>query len=116
METKNARIESTHLGMEDHGFFTFYLMLDYGGSGQGAGGYCLDIWNDDENSKGDANQLAKSFLIIKEIMKTVGVEKWEDLKGKHIRVKAEHAKVYEIGHFLKDKWLNFEDFFKDLQK
>ena len=33
----NAKITSTHLGQEDHGIFTAWLQLDYGGSGQGFG-------------------------------------------------------------------------------
>lgn len=38
-ETKNARIESTMLGREDHGILTFMLHLSYGGSGHG--GSCV---------------------------------------------------------------------------
>jgi hypothetical protein len=37
-------------------------------------------------------------------MKVVGVDKWENLKGKAVRVKSDHSKVYAIGHYLKDKW------------
>ena len=41
-EIKNAIITGTYLGIEDHGILTFWLYLDYGGSGQGFGGYQLD--------------------------------------------------------------------------
>jgi hypothetical protein len=37
-----AKIRAVRLGWEDHGIFTCMVDLDYGGSGQGAGGYCLD--------------------------------------------------------------------------
>lgn len=37
-----AKIRNVKLGWEDHGIFTCQLDLDYGGSGQGAGGFCLD--------------------------------------------------------------------------
>lgn len=37
-----AKIRTVRLGWEDHGIFTCQLDLDYGTSGQGAGGYCLD--------------------------------------------------------------------------
>lgn len=37
-----AKIRSVRLGWEDHGIFTCALDLDYGSSGQGAGGYALD--------------------------------------------------------------------------
>ena len=40
-EIKNAIITGTYLGIEDHGILTFWLYLDYGGSGQGFGGYQL---------------------------------------------------------------------------
>ena len=33
MEIKNAKIESTMLGTEDHGIMTCYLYLDYGDKG-----------------------------------------------------------------------------------
>jgi hypothetical protein len=42
IETKNAQIVDTMLGTEDHGIFSFSLNLDYGNSGQNAGGYALD--------------------------------------------------------------------------
>ena len=41
METKNAVIESVRLTTDDHGCLSAWLMLDYGGSGQGFGGYAL---------------------------------------------------------------------------
>jgi len=99
METKNARIESTMLGKEDHGMFTFYLHLDYGGSGQGAGGYCLS----------DKNGYV-SLKIIGKILEIVGVETWEELVGKPIRVRCTNMKVYAIGNLLKDEWLDFTEF------
>ena len=95
IEIINAKIESTFLGFEDHGLFTFYLNLAYGGSGgQSAGGYFI---------------VGKFYSLIPKILKIVGVEKWEDLPGKHIRVRAEHGKVHEIGNVLEDKWLNFKE-------
>lgn len=114
METKNAVIESTMLGVEDHGIMSFYLYLDYGGSGQGAGGYCLDTAVKNMLGNFDHREgTAKGMNLIMKILDVVGVEKWEDLKGKHIRVKADDGKVYEIGNFLKEKWFNFGTFFKE---
>lgn len=113
VEEKNAIIESTMLGIESHGMMSFYLYLDYGDSSmQGAGGYCLDMPVKD--SEGDFLKRVGTAVgtdLIMEILRVVGVDKWEDLKGEHIRVKSNHCKVEEIGNFLKDEWLNFEEFF-----
>ena len=38
-EIRNAVIQSTMLGYEDHGILTCFLHLDYSGAGQGFGGY-----------------------------------------------------------------------------
>jgi hypothetical protein len=108
METKNAVIESTMLGYESHGLLTFMLHLDYGGSGQGAGGYRLDRY---DKEKQKTLGTAIGLGAIAEVLKVVGVDKWEDLQGSHIRAKCSHSKVYAIGHLLEDKWLNFEEFF-----
>lgn len=93
MEIVNAKIESTNLGFEGHGVFSFMLHLDYGGGGQGFGGYALG---------GEyTNQ------VIKGILKTLDVENWEDLPGTFVRVKREQrGKIHEIGHLLDDKWFN----------
>lgn len=111
VETKNAKITGTMLGWEDHGILSFMLYLDYGSGGcQGAGGYCLDDYCKHKDKRIGT---ASGLNLIMRIMKIVGVEKWEDLKGKHIRAKAEHCRVHAIGNLLKDDWLDFEQFFKD---
>ncbi len=70
-----GKIESTMLGFEDHGIMSFWLTLDFGGSGQGFGGYCL----------------GGTFThdVLTGILEAVGVEKWEDLKGKPVWVRRE---------------------------
>lgn len=110
VETKNARITSTTLGYEDHGILTCMLMLDYGDCGaQGFGGYGLDSYVKDRETR-VGTEYGMQFII--EILNTVGVEKWEDLVGKHIRVKADWGKVHAIGNVLSDKWFNPEEFWE----
>lgn len=115
IETKNAKIESTMLGVEDHGIMSFMLMLDYGGGSiQGAGGYALDTPLKDNNGKFIKRVGgAPGMTLIMRILEVVGVDKWEDLKGEHIRVKAEFTSIHAIGNLLKDDWLDFKEFFKD---
>ena len=100
IEEKNAKITHTFLGVEDHGHFTFFLHLDYGNSSQGAGGYILTD---------------RTFGIIKRILHLVGVEKWEELPGKHIKVKADDGKVFAIQNILGGEWLDFGEYFKRRQ-
>lgn len=95
IETKNAVIEKTMLGYEDHGIFTYMLTLDYGGSGQGFGGICMG------GNYTDAH--------IQKILKTLKLEKWEDLRGTKIRAKSSYGKVHSIGHFLEDRWFTPEE-------
>ncbi len=98
MEEKNAKIDHTFLGIEDHGTFTFFLILDYGDGGcQGVGGYAL---------------CEKTFKVIEKILKLVGVDEWEKLPGKHIRVKYDHDRVYAIQNYLGGEWFDFGEYFK----
>lgn len=112
IEIKNALIDGTMLGWEDHGILTFSIGLDYGDSGhQGAGLYALDEVEKDAKGKFvRRNGSAAGMQLIAELMRVVGVSKWEDLKGEHVRVKADYSKVYAIGHLLKNDWLDFESF------
>jgi len=113
MEIKNAIIKDTFLGVEDHGFFTFILHLDYGGSGQAAGLFLLDSTH--EKYKLTTTGLFVTPLL-REIFNISGVDCWEDLKGKHIRVKSDNEKVVSIGHVLNDKWINFREFINEYKR
>ena len=107
-EEKNAVIKSTSLGYEDHGIMTFFLHLDYGGGGQGFGGYGLDKPNDGDRPP---YRLGTAFGLeaIMRVLDVVGVSEWEKLPGKSVRVRACHDKVKELGHYLKEEWLNMEE-------
>jgi hypothetical protein len=89
---KNAIIRSTNLGYEGHGIMTANLHLDYGGGGQAFGGYDM------------GGNFGMEF--IKNVIDTVGVQNWEELPGKHIRVEAEHTLVSKIGNIIEDKWFD----------
>ena len=113
MILENAQIESTALEIEDHGIFTFMIHVDYGNSAQGIGGYALD--GHDENLPYRPGHI-KSIPFIRGFMEVVGVYKWEDLKGKYLRVIKEddsfNAKVIGIQNITSDKKLIFKEFWE----
>jgi len=97
---RNAVIESVKLTNEDHGLLSAWLFLDYGGSGQGFGGYCLYLPKSFTHHK--LESVAGHFIW--RVMEIAGVSEWNQLPGKTIRVKASHSGVEGIGHIVKDDW------------
>lgn len=114
-EFKNALISNVSISMEDHGILTFYLMFEGDGWATNWGGYAL----------GKGYLGAKEFKgsdvgieCLMRIMDTVGVHRWEDLKGKYVRVVGANCGdiVNEIGNITQDKWFNIKEFFSSRDK
>lgn len=105
-DIRNAKITKTQLGIAhtDHGILSFYIMLDYGGAGQGFGGWCLDT-----NNPGHVGEpyrlptiLGTSLLLA--IDRVFHVD-WEGLPGQPCRAYSPTGdKLHALGHFLKDDW------------
>lgn len=110
-ETKNAVIESASITNDDHGLLSAWLHLDYGGSGQGFGGYALYLPTAFRHH-GGPNYCGH---FIWRVLEVAGVSKWDQLKGKTIRVRCEHSKVHAIGHIVKDDWFNPSEDFDAMQ-
>ena len=111
---ENALIEKVDLSMADHGCLTLAMTLQGDGWGVTYGGYCLGkgyLGADDDFFSGSAAGM--EYLM--RIMDTVGVERFQDLKGKYVRVatKGWGGQVKIIGNILKDKWFDAETFFID---
>ena len=111
---ENALITKVDLSMADHGCLTLAMTLDGGGWGVVYGGYCLGkgyLGADDDFFDGSAAGM--EYLM--RIMDTVGVERFQDLKGKYVRVatKGWGGSVKIIGNILKEQWFDAETFFTD---
>ena len=110
MEIRNAKITSTMFGREDHGIMTFMIFVEFGACGCGLGGYAIDQYDRPSKSRMFS---AKGLEAISKILETVGVEKWEDLPGKYIRIKENGlgSTIDEIGNLMEEKWFNLREFF-----
>ena len=111
---ENALITSVDLSMADYGCLTLSMTLEGAGWGVVYGGYCLGkgyLGADDDFFDGSAAGM--EYLM--RIMDTVGVEKFQDLKGKYVRVatKGWGDSVKIIGNVLKDQWFDAATFFID---
>jgi len=111
-EILNAKITSVSLSMEDHGCLTFWVTLTGGGWGVSIGGYAIGhgyLGADTFEGCGDGLEA------MMRIMNVVGVERWEDLKDKYVRVKSEGLgnQIHTIGNVLKDEWFDLKEFFED---
>lgn len=111
-ELHPGKIESTMLGTEDHGIFTFCLNVNYGGSAQGVGLMCLDKPVERYSSERIGTAYGHDLII--RVLKTVGVDDWEQLKGKSLYV----IKDEETGHYMAygiaswpdaSRWLIFKE-------
>lgn len=114
---ENALITNVDLSMADHGCLTLAMTLEGGGWGVVYGGYCLGKgYLDADDDFFDGSAAGMEYLI--RIMDTVGVEKFQDLKGKYVRVanKGWGSSVKIIGNIIKDKWFDAETFFADKEE
>ena len=82
---ENALITNVDLSMADHGCLTLVMTLEGSGWGVVYGGYCLGKgYLDASDDFFDGSAAGMEYLL--RIMDTVGVEKFQDLKGKYVRV------------------------------
>lgn len=79
-------IRSTRLGYQDHGILTADLTVEWPGGGVSVGGFVLDEPKDREARDYTRRGTAFGLDHIIRLIETVGVEKWEDLKGQQVVV------------------------------
>ncbi len=94
----NGQITETALGYDKNGVLTSYFSIKGDGWDGGFGLFPLEG--------------AKGLAAIEELLKTLDVGRWENLKGQFIRVVVFNNKLVKIGNLIQDKWFSFEEFFK----
>ncbi len=107
MIEQNAIITETYITNEDHGVLSAWIMLDYGGSGQGFGGYALYLPEGFKHRDDDQPRDCTGIFIWR-VMQIAGVSRWNELRGKSIRVRleSEFGLIKAIGHIIKDDWFD----------
>jgi hypothetical protein len=109
-ETVNAKITNTMLGVEDHGILTFYVTLEWRGGTQSLGGFALDQYNGEDK---DRLGFGAGLTAIRKILETVGVERWEQLKGQLVRAKIGTLGSWDqpiIGNIMDERWFDLKAF------
>ena len=99
-KAENCRIRSTNLGLENHNIMSLDLNLEGDGWGASFGGYRMDG--------------AYGMACLQELLETLEVGKYEDLKGMYVRSISEGlgGRCLAIGHLIKDRWFSFKHFFE----
>lgn len=112
-EILNGKITATRLTMEDYASLVGTLTIE--GAGWGVNYGCTKL--------GHGYLGADEFIgsaygteAIMRLMDTVGVAKWEDLKGKYVRVKFENSLATEIGNITENKWFSYKKLYEEKYK
>jgi hypothetical protein len=96
-DMENCRITATHFGTEDRGLMTFVLTLGGPSWSQGFGG--LNLGKD-----------VHWPAAIAALLDVVGVDAWEKLPGKLVRVRrGVGPEEMAIGHIIEDRWISLGD-------
>lgn len=115
MEIVNVKITSVSITMADHGCLTFWVTVEGGGFAVSIGGYAI---GHGYLGASEFNGSGLGIEAMMRIMDVVGVDTWEDLKGKYIRIESNGwgGTVKKIGHITDDKWFDIDEFFKSKQR
>jgi hypothetical protein len=111
METLNAQINTSRLGFIRNGIFSFCLTLTIqGGGALNIGGYVMDSYD-----KGKEKRIGTAYgmNLVMRILEVVGVNTWEELEGKYIRIVRLGDSVTKIGNLIKEEWIDFDTFGKE---
>lgn len=110
----NAVIKEAVITTSNYGVLDCWLMLTYGTTSQGFGGWVLYVPKAFTHHK--LESVAGHHIF--RCMEIAGVEKWSDIVGKTIRVKkngGEWGTIAAIGHIVSDDWYCPADDFAKLK-
>jgi len=110
-EIQNAKITKADLSMADHGVLTLELVLEGRGWGCVFGGYVLGYgYLDSKTFEGTP----KGIEEIMRIMDVVGVDRFNEMVGKYVRVEVDGwgSTIKKIGNIISDKWFDYNNFYK----
>lgn len=100
METRNAIIERAVIKNDDRVGLTAILNLNYGGLCQNFGYFCLY-----QPNAGVRTVNAMGHFIYR-VLEVAGVNSWDELAGKAVRVVCDAEHIEKIGHIVKDIWFD----------
>ena len=76
-----GKVASVDLFIEDHGLLTLYVMLDFGGSTQGFGGFALDEWSKEDDRRVGT---AAGLDLVLQLLALFGVNRLDEIKGRTV--------------------------------
>lgn len=111
---QNAKITNADLSTESFCCCDFPITLDGDGWGVVYGGYVLGKGGTSYKNIDDIEGSEMGMKAILTIMRVVGVDSLNDMKGKYVRVatKGWGDTVKIIGNIIKDEWFDYGTFFK----
>lgn len=92
-DTVNAQIRRVRLGYEGHGALTAMVEFQWGSFIQSFPHYILNG--------------PFCALFVKGMIDAVGVQDWEDLQGRYVRLQLDgNRPPLAVGHIVEDRWFN----------
>ena len=113
-EIENGKITSVDLSMADHGCIVLEMTIEGNGCGFIYGGYALGHGYLGADHFGSNDH---ALVYIMKIMDTVGVARFNELKGKYVRFATNGwgDSVKIIGNIISDKWFDAKSFFEEIE-
>lgn len=103
IEVVNARIISAKLTCEDGAMmFSIACQLPRGWSQV----YTSPVLDEYDDRTKDRIGTAFGMELVRKMMTVAGVDEWGKLVGSHVRLKAAHNQIHDVGHILEEIWLN----------